>query len=91
MIGPRTYRFYGLLLFLVVCILLALPRMVSGSEGRHLLPGYDYYTCEHLGYCPTKTAGPSQPEMWQVVQCYEGMKGTERGTPCPGTADAKKK
>ena len=83
MIGPRRYHLLGLLLFLVVCALLALPRMGFGQDvPRHLQPGYDHYTCEHLGHCPNGTGKPYVPEMWKTVRCYEAV-----GKHCPEKAE----
>lgn len=82
MIGPRKAQLFGLLLFLFVCALLAFPRMGFGQEKaptpRHLLPGYNYYTCEFLGHCPDEPGDTYVPEMWQTVRCYEAV-----GKLCP--------
>lgn len=81
MIGPRRYHLLGLLLFLLVCALLAFPRMGLGQEKdtpRHLQPGYNYYTCEFLGYCPDEPGETYVPEMWQTVKCYPAV-----GKVCP--------
>ncbi len=77
MIGPRKAHLFGLLVFLLVCVLLALPRMGFGNEPqdvpRHLVKGYDYYTCEFLGYCPSEPGETYVPEMWQTVKCYDAV------------------
>ena len=83
-IGPRKAQLLGLIVFLVVCVILALPRMGFGQTvenvktPRHLMPGYDYYTCEFLGHCPTGQGETYVPEMWKTVECYPAV-----GKHCP--------
>ncbi len=82
MIGPRRFTLIGWLVFLVVVIFLAFPRMGFGADPqdtpRHLMKGYDYYTCEFLGHCPSGKGETYVPEMWQTVKCYEAV-----GKVCP--------
>ena len=83
MIGPARARFYALLVFLVVCAFLAVPAWAAEPaepKPRHLVAGYDYYTCEFLGYCPQDdgTRNPYVPEMWETVKCYPAV-----GKLCP--------